>query len=105
MVVHDEQDMQRATTPKLDNVATPTLNLDAWIQLACSYPVQWRELIKLFVSKKVQYHTVQCQMGIKTQRVSARVSTQHNAIVLHVQGRSVVCAHWACALGGTRKEM
>ena len=44
----------------------PAESLQPWLDVAGAFPVQWKQLVKRFVSRVVEEHQVQFQLGIRT---------------------------------------
>ena len=57
------QSMRKLLSPLLDQHRPPKQGFQQWNQLATTYAVQWKQLVKRFLSKTVQMQQFQWQMG------------------------------------------
>jgi len=99
MLCHDIHDLKATVSPKLDNMSSAPENVDQWVRLACEFLVQWRQLVKLFVSKKVQLQYAQWTMGTRTQRGNLEVAEVPCVQCACPQCNSVLfgaCVPWRC---------
>ena len=64
-VTEDLALMRNLMSPLLDQQPAPQYHLQQWIDLAASFPVQWKQLIKRFLNKTVQHQDAQWQMGVR----------------------------------------
>jgi len=69
LIISDLSELQLTLSPKLVELPSPAIDLTAWLSLAAEYPVQWKQLVKQFMSKKVQYHVVNWQLGYRCEHV------------------------------------
>ena len=48
------------------SLPAPAVSLQPWLNVASAFPVQWKQIVKRFVTRVVEEHQVQFQYGIRT---------------------------------------
>ena len=66
MIIADLSWLRTALGSAVAYLPAPAVSLQPWLDVAGAFPVQWKQLVKRFVSKVIAEHQAQHEMGIRS---------------------------------------